>query len=96
MQLEAHFSNFCSGWGRRKFPLLSSEIERNIAKRQICHTLPVAEAQVSGAQRFLFRPKDFYLDIKIRFLLRYFHTYSSIFVVPRVALISCNKSGGFP
>ena len=23
MQLEAHFSNFCSGWGRRKFPPLS-------------------------------------------------------------------------
>jgi hypothetical protein len=24
MQLEAHFSNFCSGWGRRNFPLLSA------------------------------------------------------------------------
>jgi hypothetical protein len=27
MQLEAHFSNFCSGWGRRKFPLLSFQID---------------------------------------------------------------------
>ena len=26
MQLEAHFSNFCSGWGRKKFPLLSEGV----------------------------------------------------------------------
>ena len=25
IQLEAHFSNFCSGWGRKKFPLLSKK-----------------------------------------------------------------------
>ena len=30
MQLEAHFSNFCSGWGRRKFPLLSKNEENTI------------------------------------------------------------------
>ncbi len=46
-----------------KFRDSGSEIERNIAKRQICHTLPersvgtAPKAQVSGAQRFLFRSK---------------------------------------
>jgi hypothetical protein len=43
MQLEAHFSNFCSGWGRRKFPLLSNP-------HQHCVTLsPSAPSQGSIA-----------------------------------------------
>ena len=41
-----------------KFRVSGSEIERNIAKRQICHTLPERSVGTSsGAQRFLFRSK---------------------------------------
>ena len=41
-----------------KFRDSGSEIERNIAKRQICHTLPERSVGTScGTQRFLFRSK---------------------------------------
>ena len=44
-----------------KFRDSGSEIERNIAKRQICHTLPDRSVGASsGAQRHKMAPKDFY------------------------------------
>ena len=44
-----------------KFRDSGSEIERNIAKRQICHTLPERSVGASsGAQRHKLAPKDFY------------------------------------
>ena len=52
-----------------KFRDSGSEIERNIAKRQICLEL-----------HKLVSPEDFYLDQNtIPLSLRYFHTYSNIF-----------------
>ena len=36
IQLEAHFSNFCSGWGRRKFLPLSSDLRTIVFIRTQC------------------------------------------------------------
>ena len=51
----------CTIWYDRegvKFRDSGGEIERNIAKRQICHTLPERSVGTScGTQRFLFRSK---------------------------------------
>jgi hypothetical protein len=46
MQLEAHFSNFCSGWGRRKLPLLScrTRATRHISLSPSLNKMPTLQS----------------------------------------------------
>jgi hypothetical protein len=51
MQLEAHLSNFSSGWGRRKFPLLSKEIQYLFSDKVFLGSIPKTRQPIASNYR---------------------------------------------